>query len=405
MVRQIFILVHRWVGLASALFLVIVGLTGSLLAFLPELERLIAPELFPELHGPALDAAPLIRRAEALTPGMRANTIYFGRPGTAQIGVAPLPGVEKPDFSQIYLDSATGEELGRTKLSGLPHVAGEIMPFIYNLHYNLVLDDPGEWILGVIALAWTLDCFIALYLTFPSPSARSRKGRLARWLPAWCVKWNSSVYRINFDLHRAGGLWLWATLLIFAWSSVFMDLNGFYTAATRLFSEFEQPMWARPAPATPDERPPIAWEEAETIGRRLMDEQARTHGFTVERLIAFYLMREKSVYEYRVRSSRDIGDKYGATTIHFDSHSGALVSASIPTGQRAGNTLTTWLVELHMANVFGLPYKIFVCILGVAITMLSGTGVYIWWKKRAPKRARRRRSTVDFPSTERDLTG
>nr|WP_253203921.1 PepSY-associated TM helix domain-containing protein [Methylosinus sp. KRF6] len=40
-----------------------------------------------------------------------------------------------------------------------------------------------------------------------------------------------------------------------------------------------------------------------------------------------------------------------------------------------------------MARVFDLPYRIFVCILGLVIAMLSGTGVYIWWKKRAAKSA------------------
>jgi hypothetical protein len=37
---------------------------------------------------------------------------------------------------------------------------------------------------------------------------------------------------------------------------------------------------------------------------------------------------------------------------------------------------------LHMAHVFGLPYRIFVALLGVAVSILSVTGVVIWWKKR-----------------------
>jgi uncharacterized iron-regulated membrane protein len=60
--------VHRWAGLTTAVFLVVVGLTGSLLAFLPELNRWRAPGLHPGPHGVALDAATLARRAEALTP-------------------------------------------------------------------------------------------------------------------------------------------------------------------------------------------------------------------------------------------------------------------------------------------------------------------------------------------------
>jgi uncharacterized iron-regulated membrane protein len=39
-----------------------------------------------------------------------------------------------------------------------------------------------------------------------------------------------------------------------------------------------------------------------------------------------------------------------------------------------------------MANLFGLPYKIFVSGLGAAIVTLSATGVYIWWKKRSARK-------------------
>jgi uncharacterized iron-regulated membrane protein len=386
-IRQIAVQLHRWGGLAIAGFLIVVGLTGSLLAFLPELDHLIAPRLFPGPHGAELDLVTLIRRAEAAAPGMRANTIYLGYRGTAQIGVEPLPGAAQQGFDQIYLDSATGEELGRVKRSLLPSNSGEIMPFIYRLHYALAMGDIGAWMLGLVALAWTIDCFIAFYLTFPPASAHSRKGFLQRWKRSWLVKTKTSFYRLNFDLHRAGGLWLWAILLIFAWSSVFMNLNGFYTKATRIFFDYEQPMWARPAPASEDDRIPFTWEEGYKIAQNLMKEQAQRHGFTIDYPEAFYLMRDKGVFEYRVHSSRDIGDKYGSTAIHFDSHTGALVSASIPTGDRAGNTITTWLIELHMANIFGLAYKIFVCILGLTIVMLSVTGVYIWWKKRRARNA------------------
>ncbi len=87
-------------------------------------------------------------------------------------------------------------------------------------------------------------------------------------------------------------------------------------------------------------------------------------------------------YGYVVRSSRDIRDKLGLTMINFDADTGELISFETPTGEHSGNTVTTWLRALHMADVFGLPYRIFVCVLGLIITMLSVTGVYIWWKKR-----------------------
>jgi len=399
MLRSFCVMFHRWVGLTMAGFLVVVGLTGSLLAFLPELDRVVAPQLFPGPHGPELDPATLLRRAEAVAPDMRATTVFLGYRGTAQVGVTPRPGVQPPDYDQIYLDSVTGAELGHVKRSLMPANAGEIMPFIYRLHYALALGEIGEWILGLVALAWTLDCFAAFYLTLPASTARD--GFLAKWKPSWSVKWRSSFYRVNFDLHRAGGLWLWGVLLIFAWSSVFMDLNGFYTATLRLLCDYRPPVWATPTTPPANGREPLEWEPAQAIARRLMAEKASEQGFVVDNVQAFYLTADKGLFEYRVHSSRDIGDKYGATTLYFDAFTGAFARIDLPTGQSAGATVTTWLVELHMANLFGLPYKIFVAILGFVIVMLSATGIYIWWKKRAARS--KRREAADAPHRDAAL--
>ena len=74
--------------------------------------------------------------------------------------------------------------------------------------------------------------------------------------------------------------------------------------------------------------------------------------------------------------------KRGVTRIFFDANSGELKLLLLPSGQYAENTVTNWLYALHMANVFGLPYRIFVCIAGFVIALLSVTGVIIWMKKR-----------------------
>jgi uncharacterized iron-regulated membrane protein len=66
----------------------------------------------------------------------------------------------------------------------------------------------------------------------------------------------------------------------------------------------------------------------------------------------------------------------------IDANSGQQKMLLLPSGQYNGNTITSWLMALHMANVFGLPYRLFVCFLGLVIVMLSVTGVVIWSKKR-----------------------
>jgi uncharacterized iron-regulated membrane protein len=93
-----------------------------------------------------------------------------------------------------------------------------------------------------------------------------------------------------------------------------------------------------------------------------------------------------------VKSSRDIG-KYGSTVVLFDAQNGALKAVSLPTGQYTGNTLTTWLAQLHMAKVFGLPMQIFVCVMGLVVAMLSVTGIVIWLQKRRSSKHRGARSS------------
>lgn len=105
--------------------------------------------------------------------------------------------------------------------------------------------------------------------------------------------------------------------------------------------------------------------------------------------MALYQLRAVGLYEYRVRSSRDIGDKYGRTSILFDATTGALRDLRLPTGHHTGNTITTWLFALHTANVFGLPFRLLVSFAGVVLAMLSITGVVIWWMKRQARRVRR----------------
>ena len=86
-----------------------------------------------------------------------------------------------------------------------------LMPFIYRLHYSLTLETVGQYFMGIVALAWTQDCFVGICLIFPAPARHTRSKRwLSRWWPAWKVRWPGRSYKPSFYLHRAGGLWPWA---------------------------------------------------------------------------------------------------------------------------------------------------------------------------------------------------
>ena len=92
----------------------------------------------------------------------------------------------------------------------------------------------------MVALVWTLDCFSGFYLTLPArwrtattreadgmaEGAPATAGRSwwQRWKPAWGVRWGGGSYKLNYDLHRAFGLWTWGLLFTIAFTAFSLNL-------------------------------------------------------------------------------------------------------------------------------------------------------------------------------------
>src|SRR5690606_34531609 len=74
----------------------------------------------------------------------------------------------------------------------------------------------GMLLMGTLAIIWTIDCFIALWISFP---------RFRTWRKSFVFRWRQGGYKLNFDLHRSGGVWLWVLLLILATTSISMNLK------------------------------------------------------------------------------------------------------------------------------------------------------------------------------------
>ena len=386
-IRSLWVLLHRYTGLAMTAFLIVVGLTGCLLAFLPELDGVINPQYVAPIQAVTmLNPLTLMENAERLDTAIKADAVWLS--DTAATVTVSSRTTNDVGYDQLIFNPYTGELLGRRHWGDLSQGLENLMPFVYKLHYELALGDAGVWILGITALIWTLDCFVGFYLTLPPRKSSHRTKPLAtknfwqRWQPAWLIKWSASKTRINFDLHRAGGLWLWLALLVFAWSSVYMNLGGFYTQVMQSVSQYHQPWTDFPDLPQPVQQPQINWRQAQDISQAELNRLEQTQGIRTLAPNGFWINRAKGFYVYAVKSTADIQDHGGQTRVVIDANSGAVKQVLLPTGQYSGNTITTWLMALHTANIWGLPYKIFVCVLGLAIVMLSVTGVLIWLKKR-----------------------
>lgn len=408
--RGAFIWVHRYVGLLMSVFLIIAGLTGSLLVFYHELDAALNPQLFhaepPAPNAVRLDPFQLRQRLEQQVPEVRVHYVPLEEKSGEAVAFYVVAASGQGEAAQLendeyFVHPYSGEILGKRKWGDLSQGTKNLMPFVYRLHYSLALGTVGSYLMGIIALLWTIDCFVGAYLTFPVSSQATQTGWFSRWAPSWLVR-GGSLFKWMFTWHRASGLWIWVMLFVFAWSAVGLNLREVYHPVMKATVGMKERVY-KTLPELDSARvePKLDWYHAYRIGQELMQTQASQQGVKLleERRLGYY--PSKGVFRYQVRSSLDVSQLYPNTAVWFDGNSGAFVAFEPPTGQKLGNTLTTWLYTLHFAAVWGLPFRLFVCLCGILIAVLSLSGVYIWWKKRRARAFQSRKMSQNQATSAR----
>lgn len=390
--RRTLVLVHRYTGLAIAIFLVIASLTGSLIVFRAELDALLNPELFrvQARATPMLGYGGIARAVERFDPAVRAGTIvYNGAPGiSAQVVVVPAPdATASPRYNQIFVDPYDGHILGIRTHGAFGLDRAHLMPFLYRLHYTLMIPgNAGMILLGLVALIWMIDCFVGFYLTLP-------RGRpfWKKWRPAWQIKRKADSYRVNLDLHRASGLWLWPILFLLALTSVAVSLERevFRPVLSALLPTSSEP--ERPVGHAPPAGPGRSFDDAVAIARA----EALRRGWTAP-VTVVYQIHSRHVYGVRFGEPRHAG--FGPSVIFVDQGSGHILRADEAGEGLAGDKVAQLMLPIHTGRVAGLAGRIMMVVAGLAIVLLSLTGIVIWWKKRGARRhTKSDKASTDMP--------
>jgi uncharacterized iron-regulated membrane protein len=412
--RPLMTFVHRWVGLFMAGFLFVSGVTGAVISWDHELDDLLNPHLMfaQSKGGAALPALDLARQIQARDP--RVNVTYLPLApepgGTLAFGVEPKrnPATGKlyeVRYNQVFIDPATGGEQGRREWGAVWPITSEtFVSFLYVLHYTLHIpemwgiDRWGVWLLGGVAILWTLDCFVGFYLTLPprqkAAMGKAGKGFWARWKPAWVIKTSASAYRINFDIHRAFSLWLWGVLFTVAFTA--FSLN--------LYSEVFYPIMSKVSKVTPspfDLRPPVDHHSPIIATRtyaQVLDTaraEAAKRGWPAPAGGMFYA-QEWGIYGV---AFHEPGGDHGAAGVgppylYYDGKTGALLGDSQPWKGTAADIFVQAQFPLHSGRILGIPGRILISLTGAVVAALSVTGVVIWVKKRRARVGRRARAAA-----------
>lgn len=394
--RASLVVLHRWFGLFIAVFLFVSGLTGAVISWDHEIDEWLNPQLF-EAHseGPVQTPQALAAQLEARDPRLQVGFMpLYTEPGHS-FGVSVNPRIDPAtgkayelDFNQIALDPVTGEEQGRRMWGAVSLSRENLMPFLYKLHYSMHIPDGfgielGILLFGIVAIVWTLDCFIALWLSFP---------RWRVWRKSLAFRWKQGGYKLNFDLHRSGGVWLWGLLLILAVTSVSMNLNVQVTRPlVELFSPLTPSPFASRTPVSLDQQQQPGISRAEAVSLAAIE--ATRLGLEKPAGGVFY-SPEFDVYGVGFYTAdNDHGDGgLGNPWLYLDGQSGVLVGTQIPGTGSAGDIFMQAQFPLHSGRILGMPGRILVSLLGLVVAMLSLTGIVIWAKKRRSRVMSERRN-------------
>lgn len=389
--RQLWLAVHRYLGLFTFVFLGLAAATGIVLSFDKPLDAWLNPELFAARDASPINPEAAVAAFARAHPGVRVLSFPLAvlRGHTLLATVAPRPGTPPPGYDQVFLDGDDGHVAGTRK--SRPGVdRAHLMLAFYQFHYTLLAGTAGRWLMGLVALGWLIGNLVGAYLTLPLGGGAFRR----LWGKAWRFRWRDPLLRLMHDMHRATGLWAMIGITIISFTSVSMNFFGeVFTPAVEAIS---------PAAPSPFDRPAMPRAGSSKVDPAAAVAAARREA----RRLGLHWHPAKIEYDadyglYRILFTDDGFENYhglGPRSLYIDGRTGRLAYVDDPYADSAGRRLSRALYPLHTGQVGGWFGVAVVVALGVITVEMCGSGAYLWWKRRrgriAGEHARRRRATA-----------
>ncbi|MDX5420342.1 MAG: PepSY domain-containing protein [Hymenobacteraceae bacterium] len=365
--RKLILQIHLWIGLTAGAVLAVVGLTGSLYVFQPELTVALYPELY-KISNP--DAAPVdvrtvVQNAEQQFGG-EVTSIFF-----------PVRELEnyivkvKGNKQFLFFDGSTGLYLGQMeKRRGL-------MDGLLDLHRNLTIGENGALITGICALLLAFVLLSSgLFLWLPKKKRNLRDGLR--------LKPNASFKRRNFDLHNVFGFYFAIPL--------------FLAAITGAYFGFQQKSQSVVDTLTLAKEPTPYVKELESEYQagilplnvyQALDQLDKLYpGYHPRTLV----MASDSVgtvnLTYLASAEIEAGPQH-RPMVYLDQYTGNIVYDYNPLTAPVGRKVTrNWFVPIHFGEIGGWVTRVFWFFLGLMPAMLWVTGIIIWTGKNKKKKKR-----------------
>lgn len=358
--------IHLWLGLASGLVVVLLGITGCILAFEAEIRN--ATEPFRKVAEQ--------RKAYLLPSQLKAiadQRLQFGKalgveyPGSNKAAVAAY--YDKDRYELLFMNPYTGEVLKYKNMNR------DFFRIVLNGHFYLWLPHPiGQPIAASATLVFLLMLISGLILWWPKNKA-ARKQRFS-------VKWSAKWRRKNYDLHNVLGFYI-------TWIAIFIAVTGLVFG----FEWFAQSVyWITSGGETMVEhKHPLSDSTQPFNSINMADHLWKQHLTTVqsnESIGVYFASLRSDPVEVVVNHLP--GTYYQSDYFHYDQYTGKELVA---TGSYAGRFKDAGLADkivrmnydIHVGAILGITGKLLAFFASLVAASLPITGFYIWWGRKYKK--------------------
>ncbi|MGC3982557.1 MAG: PepSY-associated TM helix domain-containing protein [Steroidobacteraceae bacterium] len=353
--RRALFQVHLWVGVIAGLYLLVVCLTGALLVFRIDLQRAANPELFVS-RGDRPLASPALVLQELRIAYPNGRIAGIDAPTTSRPSYLAYV-VEDRNFRTVLIDPVSAKVLGE-----LPKTWINILQ---SLHFNLLLGRTGTLVNGIGALCLLTLCLTGLVIWW--------QGR-RNWWRGFTIR-QGSWPQINWDLHRAAGIWAFIAILIWALTALSFTFPRQFRSVVQAFSSISVSVAPKSNGANAD--------RIEAIPS--MDELLnRASALAPGQYMARVVLPAKPDDSMQILFARQQPTPAGSsdfTTIYLDRYTGKQLAAAANAGASAGDLIMQWKAPLHVGSFGGLGIKLLWAMLGFAPALLFVTGLIAWWRR------------------------
>lgn len=353
-VRNFIFKTHLVVALIFGVFVVLLGITGSIMAFEPEIEHFIYRKLvYVQPQGAPMSLAQITDAVQKTDPNARIQLF--------QLAAAPnLSYQVLVDDHVLFVNQYTGQVLGSIRDQV------DFLGYVHQLHLRLALLDKGRTFgeitiksSGVAALFLVLS---GAYLWWPTKRMK--------------IRGTVSSRRFWFDVHNTFGILSFVFVLILAVTGLVIAFEGLTTPLLYRITSSQPPRQLRlqatpipgATPITPDQALDIARRAAPGANPLLIN-----------------VARGKNVYRINARYPED-RTPGGRTRVAVDPYSGkVLLLVDSRTGP-AGYRLVNLNRAIHTGDIFGIPSKAVMSLASLIMALQLVTGVVMWLKRRAAEK-------------------